>query len=120
MCRGRLRYLEKLKTAWWKRWQEEYLGELREVHTRGKVSNQSKVAAPGDVVLLRNENLPRGSWRLGTITEVIPGKDDTIRTAKLDIVKPDNRGKKKRTDYVRTSLNRSPSYLVPLEVNERD
>lgn len=120
MCRGRLRYMEKLKTSWWKRWQQEYLAELREVHTSGKVSNQDKVASPGDVVLVRNENVPRGSWRLGTITGVTPGKDNRIRTAKVEIVKPDKRGKGKRTGYVRTELNRSPTHLVPLEINDKE
>ena len=70
--------------------------ELIEVHTSGKV------ASPGDVVLVRNENVPRCSWRLGTITGVTPGKDDHVHTANVEIVKPDKRGKGNRTDYVHT------------------
>ena len=88
--------------------------EFIEVHTSGKV------ASPGDVVLVRNENVPRGSQRLGTITGVTPGKDNRIRTAKVEIVKPDKRGKGKRTGYVRTELNRSPTHLVPLEINGKE
>ena len=124
MCTSRLRYLEKLKTYWWDRWQNEYLKELQEVHTRRKVSNNEKAASPGDVVLVRNKNIPRGTWKLGTIIEVKPGKDNLIRTAKVEVMNPgkkytppmENPGK----TYKRTQLNRSPTHLVPLELSTED
>ena len=119
MCKGRLRYLEKVKTHWWDRWQNEYLKELQEVHTHRKVSNNEKAAVVGDVVLVRNQNLPRGSWKLGVISEVKPGKDGLIRTAKVELVKP-GKTSKLVTNYKRSELNRSPTHLVPLEINERN
>ena len=115
MCTGRLRYLEKLKTYWWNRWQYEYLKELQEVHTRRKVSNNEKAASPGDVVLVMNKNVPRGEWKLGTIKEVKPGSDNIIRTAKVEVMsRGPGRGNKA---HIKTILNRSPTHLVPLEIN---
>ena len=120
MCRGRLRYLEKLKSAWWSRWQKEYLGELKEVHAAVKVNNQSKVAVPGDVVLVRNENLPRGSWKLGRITGVKAGRDNQIRTASVEVVNLTKKGKAMVKKGKINQLNRSPTHLVSLEINDRN
>ena len=114
MCRGRLRYLEKLKTHWWDCWIKEYLKELQAVHTKRKVTNDEKAAVPGDVVLVRNQNICRGAWKLGKILEVKPGKDNLIRTAKIELMQ---RGKKVNAGYKRTHLHRSPTHLVPLEIN---
>ena len=120
MCRGRLRYMEKLKSAWWSRWQKEYLAELRQTHAAAKVSNMSKIISPGDVVLVRNENLPRGSWKLGKVTGVTAGKDNQIRTAHVEIVKAGKKGSAADKKYKKKELNRSPTHLVPLEINDRE
>ena len=37
--------------------------------------------ATGDVVIVHNESLPRGLWKLGRIQEVIPGTDGLPRCA---------------------------------------
>ena len=115
MCRGRVRYLEKLKTHWWDRWRKEYLKDLQDLHTRRKVSNDDREASLGDVVLVRNENVPRGSWRLGKIIEVKPGRDGKIRTARVEVVNPG-----KRKTFKHSEITRSPTHLVPLEFNTND
>ena len=38
---------------------------------------------PGDLVLVREDNLPRMKWPLGVIEEVYPGKDGLIRSVKV-------------------------------------
>ena len=118
MCRGRLRYMEKLKSSWWSRWQKEYCADLRQTHSNIKVSNKSKIAVPGDVVLVRNENLPRGSWKLGRISGVKAGRDDQIRAAHVEIVHPPKKAKAIDKKYKKKELNRSPTHLVPLEIND--
>ena len=40
----------------------------------------------GDVVLIRDEHLPRQKWRLGKVEELIVGTDRNIRGAKLKVV----------------------------------
>ena len=98
---GCLRYMEKLKSAWWSRWQKEYLAELRQSHAAAKVSNMSKIIAPGDVVLVRNENLPRGSWKLGKVTGVTAGKDNQVCTTHTEIIKAGKHGTVSASDHAR-------------------
>ena len=71
--------------ALWKIWRDDYLLSLRE---RSQVKlKESRILSPysakiGDVILIR-DNLPRGSWRMGRIHELINSKDGQIRSAKV-------------------------------------
>ena len=73
-------------SSFWKIWRDDYLLSLRESHqTKLK---QTRVGSPfsariGDVVLIKEDNLPRGSWRLGRIEELIKSRDGLIRSAKV-------------------------------------
>ena len=61
-----------------------------------------------DVVLVKGEKTPRREWRLGRVLSVTKGsRDGLIRGVKL--LTTNQNGK-------RSILNRSPSFLVPLEV----
>ena len=40
-----------------------------------------------DVVLISEDNLPREKWRIGKVIQTYPGKDDMIRTVKLQTKK---------------------------------
>ena len=40
-----------------------------------------------DVVLISEDNLPRGKWRIGNVIQTYPGKDDRVRTVKLQTKK---------------------------------
>lgn len=66
----------------WARWHDEYLLELRDAHRN---ANHSHVPSPsvsvGDVVVVHEEGLPQGFWKLGKIEEVIPGRDGKVRGA---------------------------------------
>ena len=37
----------------------------------------------GDIVMLKEEEMVRGRWRLGRILEAIPSKDNLVRKVKL-------------------------------------
>ena len=113
MCLGRLKYLEKLKTYFWNRWQREYLADLREIHSRRKVGTQLRQPAVNDMVLVRNEKLPRGTWKVGRVIDLKPGRDGSVRSVIVRVVqgkKRNSKGKPIKT----VDLNRSPSHLVPL------
>ena len=104
----RLRHLNRIIDNFWTRWRSEYLLGLREHHrVSSKISIESKVSV-GDVVIIHKGNHKRGFWDLGTVVEVIPGKDDLIRHA---IVKMCSGGKRI------THLRRSVRHLYPLEIN---
>ena len=116
MCTGRLKYLEKLKSYFWTRWRREYMADLREIHSRRKVGRELRQPVVGELVLVRNEKLPRGSWKVGRVVELRPGRDGQVRSVSVLVVK----GKKKtRMGEVKKVkkivINRSPHHLVPLE-----
>ena len=88
----------------WRVWVNDYLLSLRERYQRALKQGRGTVkefAKSGTVVLLEDK-LPRGSWRMGIITELIPGQDGQIRTAKLRL---------SSGTIVKRTLNR----LYPLE-----
>ena len=116
MCTGRLKYLEKLKTYFWNRWQREYLADLREIHSHRKVGTQTRQPKVGEMVLIKNEMMPRGTWKVGRVTEVKPGRDGLIRSVKVKCVRGKKLTRRGNIKNVKTiELNRSPTHLVPLE-----
>ena len=116
MCSGRLRYLEKLKTYFWTRWTREYLADLKDIHSRRAVGTQLREPTVGEAVLVRNENLPRGRWKLGLIVGLKPGRDGNVRSVTVRVVRGKRVTRRGNVKNIPTiDLNRSPKHLVPLE-----
>ena len=75
----------KLLSSFWKIWRDEYLLSLRErqqIELKQPRVQSSFTANMGDVVLIK-DGLPRGSWRLGRIQELIKSRDGNIRSARV-------------------------------------
>ena len=92
----------------WNRWRTEYLNELRECHrhTAGRTSQPVHVAV-GEVVVVRDDTLPRSFWKLGRIQDVITGRDGVIRGAAVKVASRDRQF---------TLLWRPIQHLYPLEI----
>jgi hypothetical protein len=70
-----------LADVFWRRWIKEYLPSLQE---RQKWVKPRRNFAPGDIVLLVDENSPRCAWTLGRVLEVNPNtKDGFVRKVTL-------------------------------------
>jgi len=50
-----------------------------------KLHKLKKDLKPGDHVLMTTPNTPRGQWPLGRVLEVYGGKDNHIRSVKLQV-----------------------------------
>ena len=78
---------QKLLSAFWQVWRDEYLLSLRErtqnTLKSGRIQSQS-VPSAGDVVLIKDD-LPRGCWRFGKILSLVPSRDGHIRSAKVSL-----------------------------------
>ena len=61
----------------WKRWQREYLTDLRESHDT-QCSENGKLPKVGDVVTVHEEGKKRGNWKVGVIESLIVGKDKEV------------------------------------------
>ncbi|XP_017480342.1 PREDICTED: uncharacterized protein LOC108369689 [Rhagoletis zephyria] len=63
-----------------KRWKEEY---LRELHKRYKWKYPQRNIEVGDLVVIRNENLPPNEWKLGRIEKAYFSSDNKTRVVEI-------------------------------------
>ena len=75
--RDRFRAAQDLATHFWNRWMKEYLPRLIE---RRKWLGAERNLAVDDIVLVVENNAPRGSWPLGRVIEVHRGDDGVVRS----------------------------------------
>lgn len=94
------------------RCQREYLTELPQFHqytAKNKRTRLQKELGAVNGVIVKEENRPRGTWKLGHVKELIKGRDNKTRGAVLTVV-----GNKRRL----TELRRPVQHLVPVECRE--
>ncbi|RCN45078.1 hypothetical protein ANCCAN_08888 [Ancylostoma caninum] len=96
-----------LTEKFWTIWQTQYLTALREKHTL-QVTRKKGCAQPpseGTLVLISDPILPRHSWKMGTIDQVIANPRGTIREAVVRL--PSQR-----------LIRRPVNLLIPLELDD--
>jgi Family of unknown function (DUF5641) len=74
----RWKLLEKLKQQFWNKWSTEYLSRLQQ---RPKWISQREDISVGELVLVKNDQLPPTKWPLGRILQTHPGPDGHMRVA---------------------------------------
>ena len=86
--------MQHLINEFWDRWRKEFLQNLQ---VRQKWTRPQRDAKIGDIVILKDENLPRNQWSLARIVDVFPSADGFIRKVKLVLgdSKLDDGGKRK-------------------------
>ena len=87
---SRWQFCQKLVQSFWKRFANEYLSELQQ---RNKWKVPQENINPGQLVVIKEDNLPPGKWKLAVVTRVHPGKDGhvrvaTVRTAQGELQRP--------------------------------
>lgn len=106
----RMKHLSNLMNHFWLRWRNEYLLELREVHRHSaKKRGKADAVKTGDVVIVHDDDQPRGLWRLGRIERLIVGSDNQVRGAVVKV-----KTKKRKPTF----LKRPVQKLYPLEIND--
>ena len=71
------RQVQYLANVFWRRWIREYLPALQ---ARQKWQRAKSDICSGDVVLVADENIPRGQWPLGKVISVKIGQDGCVRS----------------------------------------
>ena len=108
--RKRAKYLSNTLNHFWKRWRSEYLVELRESHRQGNHNSSSQPSiTTGDIVVVHDENLPRGFWRLGRVEQVIAGRDGRVQGAAVRLASRSRQ---------QTLIHGPIQLLYPLEVRD--
>uniref|UniRef100_A0A5S6Q0A6 Integrase catalytic domain-containing protein n=1 Tax=Trichuris muris TaxID=70415 RepID=A0A5S6Q0A6_TRIMR len=82
--RKRWAYQQSVLAHFWKRWRQEYIVTLS---SRKKWLNSRPEPQIGDIVLISEDNVPRGRWPMGRIVRKCPGNDSVTRTVQLKTVK---------------------------------
>ena len=80
--RQRWRRVQELIRHFWRRWMQEWLPGLG---SRKKWCSPKREFHVGDVVLVVSSDTARGSWPLGRIVSVHPGRDGHVRVVKVRI-----------------------------------
>ncbi|GFX11546.1 integrase catalytic domain-containing protein [Trichonephila clavipes] len=70
----------------WKRWNVDYLNSLQQ---RNKWHFEKKNAKIGDMVIIKEDNLPSCQWSLGRINNIYPGKDSKVRVVEVKTTRAD-------------------------------
>jgi hypothetical protein len=65
----------------WRRWEKEYLMELRSFHAISQPKGKSGKVRTGDIVLLQEDCRPRHMWKKTRVEELKAGRDGVTRTA---------------------------------------
>ena len=102
-----MQHLSNVLNHFWKRWRNEYLIELRNAHRYPNQNDTIRTVSVGDVVVVHEEDQPRGKWRVGKILDLIVGSDGCTRGA---LVQVRSKGGKC------TKLRRPVQRLYPLEI----
>ena len=74
--RARWKHVHILSNEFWTRWVKEYLPMLQE---RQKWLKQKRNFKVGDLVIMKDANLPRGQWPKALVQEIFPDSDGVVR-----------------------------------------
>ncbi|XP_026015330.1 uncharacterized protein LOC113016608 [Astatotilapia calliptera] len=79
-ARKRWRHVQYLAEQFWSRWQKEYLANIA---FRQRWHTPKRNLQIGDIVIMKDEDLPRNEWRLGRVVETTMDRDGLVRRVKL-------------------------------------
>ncbi|CAJ0604320.1 unnamed protein product [Cylicocyclus nassatus] len=92
----------------WDIWQKDYLGALANREATRSRNGRGTIVPPrvGDIVIIREQDVPRSIWPLGLILQLHTSPDGQVRPARIRTCK-------------RHILDRAINHLVPLEISAR-
>ena len=92
-ARKRWRRVQHLANEFWTRWRKEYLLSLQE---RQKWTRPRRNLRVGDVVMIKDTNLPRNEWQPARVATVYPSTDGQVRKVQVALADAclDKRGRR--------------------------
>ena len=79
--RKKWRVAQAVAEHFWRRWMAEYPDAILTLTERKKWIDDVRQLRVGDVVVIIDDQTPRGQWPLGLVTAVFPGPDGIVRSA---------------------------------------
>ncbi|XP_050419153.2 uncharacterized protein LOC126832434 [Patella vulgata] len=84
LYKSQWRAVQSMADTFWNRWRREFLHTLQ---PRRKWQSTQPNLKPGDVVLLKDNQLHRNDWPIGMVEQIFPGDDNNVRKVTLRIIK---------------------------------
>ena len=114
--RKRWRRVQHLANEFWCRWRKEFLLSLQQ---RIKWNHPRRNLSVGDIVIVKDDTLPRNCWQLARVSKTYPSKDGYIRSVQVDLGDAALPADGKRKGPVRR-LDRPVNKLVMLVPSDAD
>ncbi|XP_064642931.1 uncharacterized protein LOC135497128 [Lineus longissimus] len=102
----RWRRVQHLANEFWTKWRRDYLNNLQ---PRQKWNRKERDFVIGDVVIVKDDDLPRNQWKLAGINKVFVDEDQVVRTVRLAVGNRslDNNGKPlQQTTYLERPIQK--------------
>lgn len=99
---SRWQYVQRLTQQFWRQWSNEYLSDLQ----RNKWKSSSEPLYIGEIVLIRDDNLPPTKWLKGRVVQTFTGADNEVRVAEI----------KTKTSVMKRAISQICRLPVPNEV----
>lgn len=80
--RKQWRVVQRFAEEFWNAWKGDY---LRELTAKQKWAGTSKSVKEGDVVILKEADVPRNVWKIGRVTGTTPGRDGLVRNVQVTL-----------------------------------
>ena len=78
----RWRRVQHLASEFWNRWRREFLHTLKK---RQKWAKPQRNLLPGDIVVMKDDHLPRNEWKLARVEQTLPSDDGVVRKVILAV-----------------------------------
>lgn len=120
----RWRRVQHLSNEFWSRWRKEYLLTLQQ---RNKWTRQRTNLEVGDIVMIKDQDLPRNKWELGRVTKTKESQDGNVRSVQLRLADSALSNDGKRTKSTRmlerpiqklVLLLRDPQRFMKIDLND--
>ena len=107
----RWRRVQQLADEFWQRWRKSYLQSLQ---TRQKWTTPMKNVEVGDIVILKDDSVPRNCWKLARVETTYPDADGYVQKVKVTVADQSRDVKGKRTGATVSYLERPIHGLILL------
>ena len=114
--RKRWRRIQHLSNEFWCCWRKEFLLSLQQCT---KWNRPRRNLSIGDIVIVKEDTLPRNCWQLARVSKTYPSEDGYIRSVQVDLGDTNIPADGKRKGPVR-SLDRPVNKLVLLIPSDAD
>ena len=79
-CRRRLEFIQKLADSFWKKWSAYYFSSLV-LRSKWHISKRNLML--NDIVLVKDNNALRGTWKIGKVSKTTPSSDGKVRRCEV-------------------------------------